>query len=104
MFPNHYPKMCNKWWDAYQKQENIIMDDIGPDHKVLGNHLKWWADRYGFTAESKGGAVSGNYNWFVVTSQYKIEDIWEDEATRAALKRRFHVIHVNEELMPGNRP
>ncbi len=30
-FPNHYPKDLNRWWDGYQGQENVIMDDISPD-------------------------------------------------------------------------
>lgn len=35
-YPNSYPKLCNKWWDGYQGEENVIMDDIGLDHKCLG--------------------------------------------------------------------
>jgi len=35
-FPNFYPKLCNKWWDGYQGQPHVIMDDLGPDHECLG--------------------------------------------------------------------
>lgn len=71
------------------------MDDIGKDHKVLGQQLKIWTDRYGCVLETKGGAVADEYDWFVVTSQYSIEDIWQDDPeTIAALKRRFKVIHM----------
>lgn len=35
-YPGAYPKLCNKWWDGYQGQEYVIMDDIGLDHKCLG--------------------------------------------------------------------
>ena len=59
------------------------MDDIGPEHKVLGQQLKIWADRYGCILENKGGAMSSAYDKFVVTSQYSIEDIFgEDEKIR----------------------
>lgn len=34
--PNFYPKLCNKWWDGYNGEEAVIMDDLGPEHKVLG--------------------------------------------------------------------
>ncbi len=35
-YPDHYPKLCNKWWDGYQGQQHVIMDDFGREHKVLG--------------------------------------------------------------------
>ena len=94
-YPDAYPKLCNKWWDGYNNQKYVIMDDIGPEHKVLGQQLKIWADRYGCILENKGGAMSSAYETFVVTSQYSIEEIFgDDEKTVEALKRRFKVIHL----------
>jgi len=89
-----YPKLCNKWWDGYKGQKIVVMDDVGLDHKCLGQQLKIWTDRYGCILENKGGAVVDNYNWLIVTSQYHIDEIWEDKETREALKRRFHIYHV----------
>lgn len=57
------------------------MDDIGKEHSMLGQQLKIWADRYGCILENKGGAQTDNYDWFVVTSQYPIEEIFEDSKT-----------------------
>lgn len=36
LYPGAYPKLCNKWWDGYQCQSAVIMDDIGIEHKMLG--------------------------------------------------------------------
>lgn len=91
-YPDAYPKLCNKWWCGYQGQENVIMDDIGPEHECLAQQLKIWADHYPCILETKGGAMSSSFTKFVVTSQYKIEEIFKDEKTQEALKRRFKII------------
>lgn len=53
----YYPKHRNKWFDGYQGEKVIIMDDLDKDHKVLKGHLKDWADHYAIRGEIKGGAV-----------------------------------------------
>lgn len=93
-YPGAYPKLCNKWWDGYMNQKYVIMDDIGLEHKVLGQQLKIWSDRYGCILENKGGAMTSSYEKFIVTSQYSIEEIFDDKKTVDALRRRFKVIHI----------
>ena len=103
-FPDAYPKLCNKWWDGYQNQKNVIMDDIGLDHKCLGQQLKIWSDRYGCILETKGGAMASEYENFVVTSQYTIDEIWiGDQSTIDALKRRFKVKHIPFNIWGNNK-
>lgn len=89
-----YYKLPNKWWDGYQQQNTVIIEDFGKEHHVLGYHLKIWADRYAFLAEEKGGATSVRPARIVVTSQYRIADIWMDDETVAALERRFTVVDM----------
>lgn len=98
-YPDAYFKLCNKWWDGYYGQKNVIMDDFGKEHSVLGYHLKIWADRYGCVLETKGGASTSSFDHFVVTSQYSIEDIWmNDKETIDAIKRRFKIIRLDNNL------
>lgn len=85
----------NKWWDAYSGQKAIILDDLDKSHAFLGHSLKRWADRYAITGEVKGSTVPLYYEVIIVTSQYKIEQIWEDEETRSALRRRFETFNFD---------
>lgn len=98
-YPGSYPKLCNKWWDGYQGQKTVIMDDLGPDHECLAQQLKIWTDHYSCLLETKGGAIPAQYDWFIVTSQYSIEEIFKDHRTVEALLRRFKVIHMLDDTL-----
>lgn len=91
-FPDAYFKMQNKWWDGYQGEKYVILDDF--DSKELGHLLKIWADKYSFLAETKGGAIHIRPEKIVITSNYSIGELWQDDQMVGALERRFDVRHV----------
>lgn len=98
--PNAYIKNCNKWWDGYAGQESVIMDDLDPPlAKALSHHLKIWLDHYPFTAEIKGGSIFIRPKRIIVTSQYTLEQLFEDPEALAAIKRRSKVWSYNPELL-----
>lgn len=90
-YPEAYPKPRTRWWDGYQGEPVVYIDDVDNFDVRLGGSLKLWADAYPFIAENKGSSVKIRPTMLIVTSQYTIEEIWADEQTRSALLRRFVV-------------
>jgi len=93
----YYPKGLTKWWDGYQSEEVVVIDDISPFHRELGDVAKLWTDRFPFVGETKGSAMMIRPKYVVFTSQFEIEEIWNDFATVQALKRRVTVVHIEDQ-------
>ncbi len=88
-----YVKPCTKWWDGYQGQPNVIVDDFDASHvEELGHLLKIWADRYAFGAENKGGTLNIRPEKIIVTSQWPMTDLFAGKEL-AALSRRFEQVY-----------
>jgi len=95
--PGHYLKMCNKWWENYAGEETVLMEDIGIAHAYLGDHLKIWADRYGFRAEIKHDSRVLRPQKIIVTSNYHPKELWTDNSVLEPILRRFQVIYLGKE-------
>lgn len=90
--PHAYLKEQNKWWDGYQGQDVVILDDLDTD--VLGHYLKKWADVYPCSGEVKNGHVQLIYHTFIVTSNFTIQELFEkQEKMIEPILRRFDVTH-----------
>lgn len=99
--PGAYLKGLNKWWDGYADQSTVIVDDMDPFHKSLAQEFKVWAHHMPFPAETKGGSLCIRPKKIVVTSNYCIDQIWEDSVTREAMHRRFVEEYIGSAAHPN---
>lgn len=103
--PNYYDKQCNKGWEGYQNQDVAILDDFDKVHHILGHYLKRWADKYPFQADIKYSNTYIRPKKIVITSNYKIEDVfWEDLTLQEAILRRFKVRKMDQVYVAPPRP
>lgn len=95
-YDNLYIKDWTKWWDHYQGEENVLIDDMSPRHaEIFGDILKIWTDRYAFKAQNKGGYMHIRPKLIIITSQYPMERVFLEKETYDAMKRRFNIIDMN---------
>ena len=76
---NPYLKDANKWWDGYEGEKVVVLDDLDPTFTSmpgLTNKLKVWTDRYPVNGEIKGGTIPLEHDIFIVTSNYRPHEVW----------------------------
>lgn len=90
-FGEQYYKLTNKWWDGYQGERVILIEDIEPSEMVfMAGKLKIWMDIYDFPAEVKNGRVNVSLDKVVITSNYSIDELFAalPPVEKAAFRRR----------------
>lgn len=97
--PGFYLKMCNRWWDGYNGEDAVIIEDFDKKHgESLGYYLKIWADRYAFPAEIKASKVNIRPKKIIVTSNWSPQQIWSEPESLDPILERFKVTHFNKNL------
>lgn len=94
--PGAYIKNTNKWWDRYENEEVVIIEEFSPCHEVLASHLKIWGDHYPFQGEIKGGSKLIRPKKIIVTSNYHPSEIFTRENDLEPVLRRFKITHFNK--------
>lgn len=93
--PLLFKKSQNKWWDGYEAQPAVLLDDFDGKGAGLDHLIKIWTDKWSCKGETKGGTIPLNYQRFYVTSNFTIEYLFRESEpeTIKAIRRRFKVIH-----------
>ena len=98
-FPEAYPKASGKWWDHYDGQDTIIMDDFDGSFLSFGD-FKRYVDRYPTLVEIKGSTVPLLATRWVITTNVYPSHWWSlnctGESGRDAIWRRISRVYFYE--------
>lgn len=93
-YPDAYIKDAStQWWDGYNGEDVVIIEDFDKYHVKMGYYLKIWADHYAFPAQIKGGQMMVRPSKIIVTSNYSPSEIWQDVQTVGPIERRFKLVY-----------
>lgn len=96
VFEHHetvYIKDGTQWWDGYEQQEAICIDDF--DGKWPFRDLLRLLDRYPYRGQVKGGYVDINSPYIYITCEFSPESVFHvDEELAQILRRITQVVHV----------
>lgn len=98
-----FPKTCNKWWNGYDNQKIVLIDDfpMGDQGKILMYYMKIWSDRYQFMGELKNAhiRISPKNYYLIITANHSIEETFNGCGIEDinAIKRRFTEINIKDE-------
>lgn len=117
-YPNHFRKTKDMFWEGYDFEEIVVLEDVDETWEDVLFELKIWADHYPFPARIKHKpSITIRPQKIIITSNYTIHEIMErvfkrkqikfDEMLIKALERRFTVtfkgyeqMHEDLELFP----
>jgi len=94
--PGLFVKMKNKWWDGYEHEPVVLIDDMTPDHDFMMDNLLNWVDEYPFPGEFKGGKSDFRPEKVIITSNFDIETVFQKKPQQNidALLKRFRVEYM----------
>lgn len=85
-----------KWWDGYDNQEAVLIDDFRADYCTYHELLRI-LDRYPFTVQVKGSTRKLNSKYMYITSCYPPDQVYQTrEDIQQLLRRIDNIVYTGE--------
>lgn len=94
-----YIPVSFKWWDGYQGQEAVLLDDLRPDWCKPAELLRLLDPyRYEYKVEVKGGVQHLLATKIYITTPWHPSDFWKDvnEDPKQILRRLKELLHFRD--------
>lgn len=106
--PSAYWKDLTKWWDGYDNERDVVIDDYRPSKELPLRYMLLLLDRYPMRVESKGGYLKFNSERIFITSPQPPRETfsaleWLGEEDIAQLLRRIDEVIVFSRVF-GEQP
>lgn len=89
-YPDVYSKPSGNWWDGYNGEETLLLDDY--DEDIPFAELLKVLDRYKYRVPVKGGFVGARWTRVFITTNNPPASFYKYVSNRSALDRRIHEI------------
>jgi len=97
LYPDLYEKMLNKWWENYNDEDEVLLEDVGESHASwIGDFIKIWADIYPFRNECKYGSKMLRPKVIIVTSNYHPKELFPAPNVHLPILDRFKLMELTE--------
>lgn len=101
-----YMKGLNKWWDNYNGEKVVIIEEADPKRcEMLGHYFKLWLDKYDFRPETKGGHIGQmSPEYIIVTSNFCIDACFTEPQDSVPIHRRITEHQLSSKTEPFDWP
>jgi len=105
MYPDAYVKDNSKWWDGYDLEDAVIIDEFRKNSDISYDRLLSLLDPYPYRCEVKGAYTTIIASVVIITSNYwpwQIYEHWEELERRISCFYVFpeKFVYVNKESIP----
>lgn len=96
-----YLKDTTKWWDGYQNEPTVLLDEFTSDAGVSSRLFLKWTDKWPFRGQVKGTYTKLCYKSIIITSNEDPRNWYHGSAQYDAIQRRIDVIIEFEGAYPN---